>query len=139
MMVLDRPVIIGTLTRIGFRFDDKPDEELLKMASSAEVAAIFEEMTRRFKPEKAQGVDALIQFDLNGDAGGQYWVKIVDGTCNAGVGLGDNPRITIKTPVDVWVDVAGGKTNVINAFMMGKLKVVGDMSLAIKIQSMFGL
>lgn len=109
------------------------------MASSAEVSALFEEMTRRFKPEKAQGVDALIQFDLNGDAGGQYWVKVIDGTCTSGVGLADNPRITIKTPVETWLDVAKGKTNVINAFMMGKLKVLGDMGLAIKIQSMFGL
>lgn len=109
------------------------------MASSAEVSAIFVEMTNRFKPEKAQGIDALIQFDLSGDSGGLFWVKIADGTCTSGEGAAENPRITIKTPVEIWVDVAAGKTNVINAFMMGKLKVLGDMGLGIKMQSMFGL
>ncbi len=109
------------------------------MASSAEVSAIFEEMNTRFKPEKAQGIDALMQFELSGDAGGQYWVKVVDGTCTSGAGSVENPRITIKSSVDTWMDIAAGKTNVINAFMMGKLKVIGDMGLGIKIQSMFGL
>lgn len=109
------------------------------MASSAEVAAIFEQMSSRFKPEKALGVDALIQFDLDGESGGQYWIKVIDGTCTTGTGQAENPRITIRTPVATWLDVANGKTNVINAFMMGKIKVLGDMGLAIKIQSMFGL
>lgn len=109
------------------------------MASSEEVAALFEQMTSRFRPDKAQGVDALILFDLTGDNGGQYWVKVVDGSCTSGTGPVENPRITIKSSVDTWIDVAAGKTNVVNAFMMGKLKVLGDMGLGIKIQSMFGL
>ncbi len=109
------------------------------MASSEEVSAIFEQMNNRFKPEKAQGIDALMQFDLSGDSGGLYWVKVIDGVCTSGSGVVENPRITIRSSVDTWVDVAAGKTTVINAFMMGKLKVIGDMGLGIKIQSMFGL
>jgi len=109
------------------------------MASSAEISAIFGELNNRFKPEKAQGIDALMQFELSGDEGGQYWVKVVDGTCSTGEGAVENPRITFKSSADTWLDIAAGKTNVINAFMMGKLKVNGDMGLAIKIQSMFGL
>jgi putative sterol carrier protein len=102
-------------------------------------SAIFDEMVRRFKPEKALGVDAVIQFDLSGDNGGLFWVKVSDGTVVAGEGQSDNPKITIRSSMDTWLDVANGKTNVINAFMMGKLKVQGDMGLGIKMQSMFAL
>jgi putative sterol carrier protein len=105
----------------------------------AESSAIFEEMVRRFRPDKAQGVDAVIQFDLSGDNGGQFWVKVANGEVSAGEGQGDNPKITIRSSMDTWLDVANGKTNVVNAFMMGKLKVQGDMGLGIKMQSMFAL
>lgn len=107
--------------------------------ASSEVTQLFEEMIKRFNPSKAQGVDAVIQFDLTGDNGGQFWINVVNGTCTSGTGVAENPRITIKSSVDTWMDVAAGKTNVINAFMMGKLKVLGDMGLGIKIQGMFGL
>lgn len=109
------------------------------MASNPELENLFSQMTTRFRPEKAEGVDTLIQFDLAGDDGGAFWVKVADGSCTTGNGMVENPRITIKSSASTWMDIAAGKLNVINAFMMGKLKVTGDMGLAIKIQSMFGL
>lgn len=102
-------------------------------------STLYQEMLSRFKPEKAQGVDALIQFDLTGEGASQFWVKVSNGTVTAGEGLAENPKITIRSSMDTWKDVAAGKTNVVNAFMMGKLKVQGDMGLGIKMQSMFGL
>ena len=54
------------------------------MPTQEEIAAVFPEMTQRFQPEKAEGVDATILFDLSGDNGGQYWVKIADGTVEHG-------------------------------------------------------
>jgi putative sterol carrier protein len=107
--------------------------------ADVDLAGLFEQMTQRFNPEKAKDVDALIQFDLSGDSGGQYWVRIADGACTAGEGAQENPRITIKASAETWQDVAAGKTNVVNAFMMGKLKVQGDMGLAVKMQQMFAL
>lgn len=100
---------------------------------------MLEELVRRFNPDKAQGVDAVIQFDLSGEDGGQYWVRIQNGTVTAGEGMAENPKITIRSSMDTWKDVAAGKTNVVNAFMMGKLKVQGDMGLGIRMQSMFSL
>lgn len=101
--------------------------------------AIYEQMISRFNPEKAQGVNAVIQFDLSGDNGGQFWVKIADGNIDAAEGQTESPNITIRSSMDTWLEVASGKANVISAFMMGRLKVQGDMGLGIKMQSMFGL
>lgn len=46
------------------------------MATSEEVASIFPAMVQNFRPDKAEGVNAVIQFDLSGDNGGLYWVSI---------------------------------------------------------------
>ncbi len=107
------------------------------MATREEIAALFPAMIERFVPEKAEGIDAVIQFDLSGDNGGMYWVKISGGEVSHGEGAADSPKMTLKAEADLWHDVANGKANVMQAFMTGKLKVQGDMNLGIKMQSIF--
>lgn len=109
------------------------------MPTSEEIAQIFTDMVDRFVPDKAKGVDALIQFDLSGDAGGLYWIKINDGECTSGEGEVENPRMTLKASAETWHSVSKGEVNVMKAFMGGKLKVKGDMNLGMKLQSMFGM
>ncbi|MCU0496949.1 MAG: SCP2 sterol-binding domain-containing protein [Anaerolineae bacterium] len=109
------------------------------MATSQEVAAIFPGMVQNFRPDKAEGVNAVIQFDLSGDNGGLYWVAIEDGQCTTGEGQADSPRMTIKAKADDYFAVATGQANVMQSFMSGKIKVQGDMSLAMKMASFFGV
>ncbi|HEX2622948.1 MAG TPA: SCP2 sterol-binding domain-containing protein [Phototrophicaceae bacterium] len=109
------------------------------MATSQEIAGIFESMATNFVPEKAEGVNAVIQFDLSGDSGGTYWVKIEDGKCTSGAGQAENPRMTIKASAEDYMNVATGKANVMQSFMMGKIKVQGDMGFAMKMAGMFGM
>lgn len=104
-----------------------------------EIAGIFTTMQSHFLPEKASGVDATIQFDLSGDNGGLYWVKVNDGQCVVGEGAAENPKMTLKAAADDWAAVASGQMNAMQAFMSGKLKIAGDMGLAMKLQSMFAM
>ncbi len=53
-------------------------------------------------------------------------------------GAGDNPNVTILMADNDFVDLMEGKLNATSAFMAGKLKVKGDMSLAMKLQSVIG-
>ena len=52
--------------------------------SREDVARIFPEMVNRFNGDKAEGIDAAVQFDLSGDNGGQYWLKIADKQATVG-------------------------------------------------------
>jgi putative sterol carrier protein len=107
------------------------------MATIQEVAQIFPTMASRLIADKAQGVNAIIQFNLSGDNGGMYWLKIEDGKCESGEGAAENPKMTLKAAADDWHAVSTGKMNPMQAFMSGKIKIEGDMGMAMKLQTMF--
>jgi len=99
---------------------------------------IIEALPKYLIPEKAGSTKATIQFDLSGDGGGKWWMKIHDGA--AEVGKGDAPEpanLTMLADAGDWVKIATGKLDGTAAFMQGKLKIKGDMGLAIKYQSLF--
>lgn len=105
--------------------------------SREEIAQIFPEMVVRFLPEKAEGVNATIQFDLAGDNGGLYWLKIANKTATVGEGKVDSPKMTIKGAADDYAAMAQGTLNPMQAFMSGRIKIQGDMGLAMKFMSLF--
>ncbi len=107
------------------------------MATAAEVKNIFPAMVKRFLPEKAYGVNVTILFDLSGDNGGLFWLKVADGAVEAGEGPVSDPAMTMKASADDWFAVATGQMNPLHAFMTGKVKIQGDMGLAMKLQTMF--
>ena len=101
------------------------------------IAEIQQAMVEGFQPEKADGVDTTIQFDLAGDEGGQFYLVIKDGEVVAHEGTTDNAKMTLKSTIDDYYKVATGQTNAMQAFMSGKIKISGDMGMAMKMQSMF--
>ena len=65
------------------------------MAETITPQAIVDQMPEYFLPEKAGNTNAGIQFDLSGDQGGKYWVKIADGAATSGQGDVENPNLTL--------------------------------------------
>ncbi len=105
--------------------------------TAASVKDIFAQMPERLNASAAQGMDAVIQYDLGGDGGGTYHCQIKDGACTVGDGAHDSPSMTLIMDAGDFVDLIGGKLDGMSAFMSGKLKISGDMGLAMKMQSLF--
>jgi putative sterol carrier protein len=103
----------------------------------ATIAEIKDGMVEAFQPEKASGVNAVIQFDLTGDNGGQFYLDIGDGDISVHDGLADNPKTTIVATTEDYFKVATGELGAMPAVMSGKLKIKGDMGVAMKMQQMF--
>jgi putative sterol carrier protein len=109
-----------------------------QMPTFTNVQEIFDNMCSAFKAEKAQNDKAIIQFDLSGDNGGKFWVKVIDGTCATGNGASPDPAdITLVTTAEDWLKVTNGELNPMTAFMQGKIKVQGNMGVAMKMQNWF--
>ena len=99
---------------------------------------VFDRMPEALIPEKAGATKAMIQFDLSGDQGGKWWVKIHDGKAESG--KGDAPeaaQLTLLADAADYVKISLGQLDGTAAFMQGKLKIKGDMGLAIKMQTLF--
>ena len=101
------------------------------------VKETFDAMTGRFRPDKATGVNATIQYDISGDQGGTWCATIKDGKCTVTSGVAPNPTLTLGMSAQDWLDMVSGKLKGQDAYMRGKLKLKGDMALAMKIGNIF--
>lgn len=97
----------------------------------------FEIMPSRLNKDTAKGMKAVYQFDLSGDGGGKWQVSIDDGKCEVKEGAHPQPSITISMTAQDYLDMLSGKLNGQVAFMSGKLRISGDMGLALKMQTLF--
>lgn len=107
------------------------------MSVAEQVKQIFQAMPQNLNADAAKGMNAVIQFNLTGDGGGNYYVTIKDGTCTVSEGTAPSPNMTMTMAAQDYVDMISGKLNGQMAFMSGKLKIAGDMGLAMKMQSLF--
>jgi putative sterol carrier protein len=80
---------------------------------------------------ESSGLNATVKFDF-GDEGVLY----VDGesTPNAVSNEDKEAQCTIKVSLDDFIAMGKGELDAMTAFMMGKLKVSGDMGVAMKLQ-----
>ena len=106
------------------------------MADSA--AEFFSSMKDNINPDKIKDLNATYQWDLTGEGGGKWFAKFADGGVEVGEGEAEDPNITITVATQDWMDIVSGKLNGQMAFLQGKLKVQGDMTLAMKLQSLTG-
>ena len=103
------------------------------------VSETFDAMASRFKADRAAGTNAVIQYDIGGEGGGTWHAVVKDGACTVAPGPGTNPSLTLQMAAQDWLDMTAGKANGQMLFMSGKLKLKGDMGLAMKLGSMFSV
>ncbi len=102
-------------------------------------AEAFEAMNDRFNADAAAGLNAVFQYHIEGDGGGDWNCSISNGTLTVNEGVHDNPSVTLTMAASDFMDLINGKLNGQMAFMTGKLKIAGDISLAMKLGSIFSL
>lgn len=123
-----------------FREEEEPQRERI-VRTPAEIAKhldeLFLSMEGNFHPKAAKGMRAIYQWELTGDGGGHYYAVIGNQTIKVEKGKHPSPNITITAHVQDWFDILDGKLDGQMAFMTGKLRVKGDMSLAMKLKTLF--
>ena len=92
----------------------------------------------RVDPSKIEGVNAVILFNLSGEGGGQWTATIADGEVTVDEGETASPTMTLSMAGQDLVALSNGELNPVAAFMQGRIKVSGDMSLALRLQNILG-
>jgi putative sterol carrier protein len=94
-------------------------------------------MPSAFLPEKAPGLDAVIQFKFTGEEPGDWYAAIKDDKVDVQQGEHASPNMTLTADSGDYVKIFTGELDGMQAFMQGKLKLAGDLNLAMKLTQMF--
>ena len=84
-----------------------------------------------FVPDKAAGVDTVVQFRFTGSQASDWHVIIKDQACTSIEGLHDSPKMTMTVDSEDYLKISSGELDPTIAFMKGKVKVSGDMGVAL--------
>ncbi|MFA5838024.1 MAG: SCP2 sterol-binding domain-containing protein [Bellilinea sp.] len=90
-----------------------------------------------FLPEQARGIAAVINFDLAGDGGGEWTVTIRDQRCTAEAGKSTSPDLSLVAKASDILDIFSGRLDPTRALLFGKLRMTGDMRLAMRLAELF--
>jgi putative sterol carrier protein len=103
----------------------------------ATVKAVFQSLPAKLDPVAAEEVDAVYQFDLTGPEGGHYLVKIRDGRCVVEEGTHADPQVVFSMGSEDFVKIFSGELSGPAVMMSGRLRVTGDIGLAMQLKSLF--
>ena len=98
---------------------------------------IIEAMPSAFVPERAKGIKATYQFELTGEGGGDWVLEIANQQCQVKEEVAAAPDATINLAAADYVALVKGELDAVGAFMRGKLKVKGNVGLAMKALNLF--
>jgi len=102
--------------------------------SELTVKGFFESLETKLNadPSKLAGLNSVYQFKVGEES---YQVAMKDGKASVAAGDAPTPNCTVTMAQNDFLEMLGGKLNSQMAFMTGKLKVAGDMGLALKLGS----
>lgn len=93
----------------------------------------FEELSlnnEEFKDELSYFKENIVQFKLNYN-NFNYWVKFGNGTYTCGKGEIENPSLVVRCPQKTMHQILKGKIEPANQFLIGDLKIEGDIQYAV--------
>ena len=91
-------------------------------------------LPNKFKPDKAAGVDVIVQLNISGPNGGDWVVTIKNQRLEVKEGTVSSPTLAVKMAEADYMDVVNGRMSGEKAFFTGKLKLQGNIALALKLR-----
>ena len=89
----------------------------------------------RFKPEKAAGIDVIVQLTLNNGKNEQNWVVTIKNQ-KLYVDQGTNPSasLSLNLSENDFMNMINGSLSAEKAFFTGKIRFQGNIALALKLR-----
>lgn len=100
------------------------------------ISEFMSRMAMAFVPEKALGIDATIQLKLTGAQSAEWYVTIQDSKCVFAQGTAP-AKLTVTAASEDFFKIFTGQMDGMQAFMQGKIRIAGDMNLALKLMNLF--
>jgi putative sterol carrier protein len=101
------------------------------------VKEFFQLLSGRLDSDAAKDIDAVYQFDLSGPQGGQYFLMIREGASQVAEGTHVDPHVVLSMAGEDCIKIMKGQLNGPAAAMSGRLKISGDIGLAMQLRTLF--
>ncbi|KAK3591180.1 hypothetical protein CHS0354_029032 [Potamilus streckersoni] len=100
-------------------------------------AKTFQEIEKLLGEEMIKSIGGVFQFNLTGNDAGTWYIDLKNGSGSLGQGEASEPAQCIMTmDSEDFTKMFTGKLKPTTAFMLGKLKIKGDMGLAMKLEKL---
>jgi putative sterol carrier protein len=99
----------------------------------------FSRIEESFDASKAEGVAGSIRLELTGEGGGSWTIRIADADFELVEGSSESATSTLTMSAQDFVGLVNGEVNAMAAFMQGRIRLEGDLGLAMKFQTIFGI
>ncbi|HLR40504.1 MAG TPA: SCP2 sterol-binding domain-containing protein [Virgibacillus sp.] len=102
----------------------------------ADVNSVFKEIEAALKEDGslAKGVEAVFEFQLDGEDGSTHQLNLQGENSTTSEGSPEDADCIMKMSSEDFVKMSQGELNGTQAFMSGRLKIKGNMGLALKLQ-----
>lgn len=101
------------------------------------IKEFFQLLPDRLDSDAAEDLDAVYQFDLSGAQGGQYILTIREGSCLITEGMHADPHVVLSMAGEDCLKVLTGQLSGPAAAMSGRIKISGDIGLAMQLKGLF--
>ena len=105
--------------------------------AAADLGAILARLPTALDPEAAAGVEGVVQFNLTGEGGGAYFLALRGGTCTVAEGRHPAPSVVLTLSAADCAAVITGAVKARALFDAGRLKVAGNLFLALTLRDLF--
>jgi putative sterol carrier protein len=109
------------------------------MVDEISIEEMMNRMPKAFLPEKAGEVEAVIQYHLSGEESGDWIVRIGGGKCEVERGETEDATMTLFADSQDYKDIILGKLDPMTAFMQQKVKLKGNLNMALGLTKYFKL
>jgi putative sterol carrier protein len=109
----------------------------MNSSQNLNISQLLERLPEAFIPEAAAGINVTIQLTLSGDQSGSWIMQIKDQTCQMISEGVDKPDLALSADTQDCLDIFSGKLDPMRAYMRGKIRLHGDILLAMKLINIF--
>jgi putative sterol carrier protein len=95
---------------------------------------LFASLPGRFRSERAGDLRAVYSFELDGDDGGEYTVRVADGALTVEPGSDPAADVTVRAKGADWLEIVEGRMDPQLAYLTKKLRVTGNLQLALRLR-----
>jgi putative sterol carrier protein len=95
---------------------------------------LFASLPTRFRSERAGDLRAVYVFELEGEGGGSWTVRVADGALTVEDAPAAEADVTVRAKADDWLAIVEGRMDPQLAYLTKRLRVTGNLQLALRLR-----